>query len=33
VQPRAAAFSADVGRFAVIDAEGRIAVYRFQEKS
>jgi len=33
VQPRAAAFSADVGRFAVIDGEGRIAVYRFQEKS
>lgn len=33
VQPRAAAFSADVGRFAVIDAEGRVAVYRFQEKS
>lgn len=33
VQPRAAAFSADVGRFAVIDGEGRVAVYRFQEKS
>lgn len=33
VLPRAAAFSADVGRFAVIDAEGRVAVYRFQEKS
>jgi uncharacterized caspase-like protein len=33
VQPRAAAFSADVGRFAVIDAEGRVAVFRFQEKS
>ena len=33
VQPRATAFSADVGRFAVIDSEGRIAVYRFEEKS
>jgi uncharacterized caspase-like protein len=33
VQPRAAAFSPDVKRFAVIDGEGRIAVYRFQEKS
>lgn len=33
VQPRAAAFSSDVGRFAVIDGEGRIAVYRFEEKS
>lgn len=33
VQLRAAAFSADVGRFAVIDGDGRIAVYRFPEKS
>lgn len=33
VAPRAAAFSSDVGRYAVIDAEGRVAVYRFQEKS
>lgn len=33
VEPRAAAFSADAGRYAVIDSEGRVAVYRFQEKS
>jgi uncharacterized caspase-like protein len=33
VQPRAAAFSSDLKRFAVIDGEGRVAVYHFQEMS
>lgn len=31
LQPRAAAFSSDVGLYALIDAQGRVAVYRFQE--
>jgi len=32
IQPRAAAFSADVSRFAVIDDLGRVAAYRFKGK-
>ncbi|MDP3702481.1 MAG: caspase family protein [Hylemonella sp.] len=31
VRPRAAAFSTDVSRYALIDEQGRVAVYRFQE--
>jgi uncharacterized caspase-like protein len=30
-QPRAVAFSSDVSRFALIDDQGRVAVYRFKE--
>lgn len=31
MQPRTAAFSSDVGRYALIDEQGRVAVFRFQE--
>jgi len=31
LQPRATAFSSDVARYALIDEQGRVAVYRFQE--
>ncbi len=33
VTPRAAAFSADARRFAVIDSDGRVALFRFEENS
>lgn len=31
LRPRTAAFSTDVGRYALIDEQGRVAVFRFQE--